>query len=271
METQNYAKRFFISFGLFSITASAFAAEVAEKLDTTGNRYGNPVLYLSEISAAKAWLNVSKKKDENGKNPVIIDVRRVEEYLKGHPVGAYSIPFPHVTGSPTQANDSSNGYVGYDISVDADVGFLAVDGKDGTLPIEDFVAYVEKFFPDKNQPIYLLCATGHRSVQAANALAKYGHYTQVKNIWEGYTGQPKYAYTAAVPTIKAADGVQIPEGGVGELLVKQTQFVQLDLNHDGLFDDNDKDGWAYYQGLPTETKLNKKLVFNSSLYTSIKK
>jgi rhodanese-related sulfurtransferase len=241
-----------------SLLTLALPTFSAEEIKTTGNRYGNPTLYLSDISSAKAWYNVNRKKDENGKKPVIIDVRRVEEYIAGHPVGALSIPFPHVTGSPTKANDSDNGYIGYDITVDEEVGFLAADGKDGTLPIEDFVNHVKRFVKDKNQPIYLLCATGHRSVQAANALVKYGNYTQVQNIWEGYTGQPKYAYTGAIPTVSAGDATT------------PYKFVQLDLNHDGVFDNNDKDGWAFYQGLPIETKLVKSKLFNPTLY-SVKK
>jgi rhodanese-related sulfurtransferase len=227
----------------------AISTAMAEGL--TGNRYGYPVLYESEISAASAWLHTSQNKwnkakphapgigDIKNKKPVILDVRRIEEYVAGHPPGAYSIPFPHVTGSPSEANDATD-YIGYDISVDPEVGFLAADGKDGTLPIEDFVAYVESVFPDKEQPLYILCATGHRSVQAANALAKYGHYTHVKNIWEGYNGQPKYAYTGPEPT---------------------QPLIQLDLNNDGQLDNDDKDGWAYFQGLPTETKIKKKLIF----------
>lgn len=49
-----------------------------------------------------------------------------------------------MTGSPTIANDNSNGYIGYDISVDPEVGFLAENGKDGTLPIQEFVAYTSR-------------------------------------------------------------------------------------------------------------------------------
>ncbi|MCQ8105775.1 hypothetical protein NP590_16820 [Methylomonas sp. SURF-2] len=42
------------------------------------------------------------------------------------------------------------------------------------------------------------------------------------------------------------------------------------MNNDGKLDDNDKDGWAYYQGLPIETKLNKHDLFQPylSLYPS---
>lgn len=213
--------------------------------DTTGNRYGFPVLYHSDISSAGAWVNVSGRKKvalSNGRKlkPVILDVRRVEEYVAGHPPGSISIPFPHVTGSPSEPNDKTD-YIGYDISIDQEVGFLAENGKDGTLPISDFVDYVSALFPDKDQPIYLLCATGHRSVQAANALAKYGKFTQVRNIWEGYNGQPKYAYTGALPTNTIKDG--------------KVEFIQLDLNNDGIFDNQDKDGWAFYQALPIDTKL----------------
>jgi rhodanese-related sulfurtransferase len=160
-----------VKLGFSALTACTWGLSPA-MADTTGNRYGNPVLYHSEISSAEAWLSVSGKKTEG--SPVIIDVRRVEEYVAGHPPGAYSIPFPHVTGNPAAPDDdgSASGYIGYDISVDPDVGFLAVDGKDGTLPIQDFVSYVEQVVPDKDRPVLLLCATGHRSVQAANALAK---------------------------------------------------------------------------------------------------
>lgn len=218
--------------------------------DLTGNRYGYPVLYHSEISSAKAWLDVQKshRRHDNDNDeqlkPVILDVRRIEEFVAGHPVGAYSIPFPHITGSPSEADDSTD-YIGYDISADPEVGFLLdATAKDGTLSIQSFVDYVESRFPNKDQPLYILCATGHRSVQAANALAKYGHYTNVRNIWEGYNGQPKYAYTGNKPS---------------------EPLIALDLNNDGLVDGNDRDGWAYFQDLPTEIKLDKKRLFKPYL------
>lgn len=222
--------------GVGSLTVAAANA------DTTGNRYGYPVLYQSEVSSAKAWLDFKTLKGKN--KPVILDVRRIEEYVAGHPPGSVSIPFPHVTGSPQSPNDNTSGYIGYDISVDSEVGFLAGNGKDGVLPIQDFVSYVESLYPDKDKPLYLLCATGHRSVQAANALAKYGRYTQVRNIWEGYNGQPKYAYTGNVPT---------------------QPLVALDVNNDKVVDAKDRDGWAYYQGLPVETKLVAKRLFKPYL------
>jgi rhodanese-related sulfurtransferase len=213
------------------VAAGLAALAGSVQADTTGNRYGYPVLYKSEISSAAAWDLINK----GGRpKPVILDVRRVEEYAAGHPKGAYSVPFPHVTGSPTAANQESPSYIGYDISVDPEVGFLAADGKDGQRPIQDFVDYVSQLFPNKATPILVLCATGHRSVQAANALAKYGAFTHVRNIWEGYNGQPKYAYTGSVPTVP---------------------LVQLDLNNDDIIDGKDRDGWAYFQNLPRDSDI----------------
>ena len=222
---------------------SVLSLNVACAADT-GNRYGYPVLYHSEISSAEAWLQVKQNQSKKPtKKHVILDVRRIEEYVKGHPPGAYSIPFPHITKSPTKENDNTSGYIGYDITVDPDVNIANVD-KDGALNIQAFVDYVKSKFPDINQPLYLVCATGHRSVQAANALVKYGGYKHVRNVWEGYTGQLKYAYTGDKPT---------------------EPFVALDLNNDGKLDDKDKDGWAFYQGLPIETKLKKSRLFEPYL------
>lgn len=216
---------------LSTIAAAFLGCASLAQADTTGNRYGYPVLYKTEISSAAAWDLINK----GGKpKPVILDVRRVEEYAAGHPKGAYSVPFPHVTGSPTAPNQETASYIGYDISVDPQVGFLAVDGNDGIRNIQDFVDYVSQLFPDKATPILTLCATGHRSVQAANALAKYGHFTNVRNIWEGYNGQPKFAYTGASPTIP---------------------LIQLDLNNDGVLNGNDRDGWAYFQNLPRDKDI----------------
>ncbi|MCQ8105774.1 rhodanese-like domain-containing protein [Methylomonas sp. SURF-2] len=178
-----------LSLGLINLAA-------AHADETTGNRYGYPVLYHSEISSAQAWLHASDRKwnkhdddddwsDDNGqrpRKPVILDVRRIEEYVAGHPVGSINIPFPHVTKSPTKANDNTSGYIGYDISVDPDVNIQG-SVNDGTLNIQSFIDYVEARFPDKDQPLYILCATGFRSVQAANALAKYGNSTPKSEIF----------------------------------------------------------------------------------------
>jgi rhodanese-related sulfurtransferase len=216
-----------------------------------GNRYGLPQNYHSEISAAEA--NVVTSHDRGNKtgnefaNSVIIDVRRVSEHVAGHPPKSYSIPFPHVEGSASMPNDSTD-YIGYDLSGNPDICF--VDGcdddtnNDGTLNPADYVSYVESLFPDKDTPILTMCRTGYRSVQAANLLTDAG-YTNVRNIWEGYVGQPKYAY--------AGGSVKIP-------------LEKLDLNHDNNFDDSDKDGWAGFQGLPTTTKIHPQRIFSPFSY-----
>jgi len=218
-----------------------------------GNRYGLPQIYQSEISAAEA--NALTSHDRGNKtgneyaNAVIIDVRRVSEHVAGHPPGAYSVPFPHIDGSPSEPNDST-GYIGYDLTGNPLICYTAGcdDGtnNDGTLNPEDFVAYVESLFPDKDTYILTLCRTGYRSVQAANLLTDAG-YKHVRNIWEGFVGNYKYAYDDATGTVK------VP-------------LEQLDLNHDGKFTDADKDGWSNFQGLPTTTKLNPQRIFKPYSY-----
>jgi rhodanese-related sulfurtransferase len=216
-----------------------------------GNRYGLPQVYHSEISAAEANVltshDLGNKTGNDFSNAVIIDVRRVSEHLAGHPPKSYSIPFPHVDGSPNEPNDST-GYIGYDLSYNPHICFDAGcdDGtnNDGTLSPDDFVAYVESLFPDKDTHILTLCRTGYRSVQAANLLTDAG-YTNVRNIWEGFVGQPKYAYDGGT--------VKIP-------------LEQLDLNHDGSFTDADKDGWTNFQGLPTTTRIQPERIFSPYSY-----
>lgn len=246
MKLRETASSLGVIFGL--LITSGVSADV-------GNRYGLPQLYASDISAASAYLLTSgdgHEKDhryshhDHGK-PVIIDVRRVSEHVAGHPPGAYSIPFPHVDGSADEANDST-GYIGYDLSGNPDICF--VDGCDddtnidGTLSPADYVAYVESLFPDKDTPIMTLCKTGSRSVQVANLLTRAG-YTDVRNIWEGFIGQPKYAYTG---------------GDITE------PHQKLDVNHDGVVNDLDKDGWASFQGLPVSTRISWRRIFKPYSY-----
>jgi rhodanese-related sulfurtransferase len=234
-----------------------------------GNRYGLPQIYQSEISAAEAYIVTNNDKGHKNGNDyagaVIIDVRSIPEHVAGHPPKSYNIPFPHVLNRPDDPNDTSQTivddsvdppitievpYIGYDLSGNADICF--VDGcdndtnNDGTLDPDDFVSYVKSVFPDMDTPILTLCATGYRSVQAANLLTRAG-YTNVRNIWEGYNGQPKYAYSGG--------SVKVP-------------LEKLDLNHDGGTDGKDRDGWAYFQGLPTSTQIHPQRIFStySDLY-----
>ena len=220
-----------------------------------GNRYGLPQIYQSEISAAEASALTShdrgNKTGNEYANAVIIDVRRVSEHVAGHPPGSYSIPFPHIAGNPGEPDDSTD-YIGYNLSgndlVCFDDGCDDGTNKDGTLNPQDFVDYVESLFPDKNTHILTLCRTGYRSVQAANLLTNAG-YKNVRNIWEGFVGNPKYAYDDSTGAVK------VP-------------LEQLDLNHDRKFTDADKDGWSNYQGLPTTIKINPQRIYSpySDLY-----
>lgn len=238
--------------------------------DSPGNRYNLlPRLYDSEVSAAKAYLLTNNDRGNRSKdkyaNAVIIDVRRISEHVLGHPPGSYSIPFPHIWGNSQCANDDgvepcdsntpASGYIGYNVSEDEEIGFGDPDMKDGVIPIEGFVEYVESVIRDKDTPILTLCATGYRSVQAANALVKYGRYTNVRNIWEGFNGQPKYAY--------AGSSIVVARDDDGNVIVDENNNViltPLDLNNDGVVDGNDRDGWNYYQELPVSTKIHRRRI-----------
>ena len=140
----------------------------AECTDGNGNRYDLPRCYHSEISSAQAYLFTSidrgHNSDQEFAGAVLIDVRAINEYVAGHPNGAWNIPYPRIY------RDGINP----DILQDPDV----------------FVAAVEELFPDSETPILTLCRTGFRSVLAANLLAEAG-YVNVRNIWEGFVGNHK--------------------------------------------------------------------------------
>lgn len=132
-----------------------------------GSRYDLPRDYLSEISSAKAYLNMNTEKS------VLIDVRRLREYAAGHPEKAFNVPYPHIVGRNDQ-----------DISVFYWAVHSIVGGK-------------------SDAPIMTLCRTGFRSVLAGNILANpsaYGidgpAFTNVRNIWEGFVGRYKEANIA---------------------------------------------------------------------------
>lgn len=132
-----------------------------------GSRYDLPRDYDSEISSAKAYLNMNTQK------ATLIDVRRLREYAAGHPEKAFNVPYPHVVGSGDQ---------------DISVFYWAVHGIVGGK---------------SDAPIMTLCRTGFRSVLAGNILANpsaYGidgpAFTNVSNIWEGFVGRYKEAQGA---------------------------------------------------------------------------
>jgi rhodanese-related sulfurtransferase len=137
-----------------------------------GSRYDLPRDYKSEISSAKAYL------DMNTQKATLIDVRKLSEYAAGHPEKAFNVPFPHKVGR----NDQTP----------ADVYWAVYGVVNGNT----------------DAPIMTLCRTGFRSVLAGNILANpeaYGidgpAFTNVRNIWEGFVGRYKEAN---------ANGVSIP-------------------------------------------------------------
>lgn len=147
-----------------------------------GNRYSLERHYKSEISPAKAYLLTNYDRDNrNGRyensyghgdshNAIIIDVRSIEEYVGGHPPGAYSIPYPHIYN---RQHDAAKGdYI--------------------PQTPEDFVAAVNAMDLPKDTLIITMCRTGYRSVLAGNLLADAG-YTNVRNMWEGFKGDAKLA------------------------------------------------------------------------------
>lgn len=146
----------------------------ADGHEDAGNRYDLEGIYASEISASAAYVATNPPKGFGNGNgsAVIIDVRTIEEYVGGHPPGAYSIPFPHVNNRQCSnpENPCHGDYIGQDP--------------------EDFVAGVDALGLPKDAQIITMCRTGFRSVLAGNLLAEAG-YTNVQNMWEGFKGNAK--------------------------------------------------------------------------------
>ncbi|MGZ8215911.1 rhodanese-like domain-containing protein [Methylomagnum sp.] len=86
---------------------------------------------------------------------VLVDVRDPVEFsFVGHPVGAVNIPWK-----------------------------FAPDMR----PNPEFVEQVRRVAPDAGTPVFLLCRSGQRSLDAANALAAAG-YKNLVNIEAGFEG-----------------------------------------------------------------------------------
>ncbi|QKT02834.1 hypothetical protein HUS23_02900 [Ectothiorhodospiraceae bacterium 2226] len=189
--------------------------------------------YHSQISPAEAYVNAILNRGNATRpsdGPVILDVRSTPEYKAGHPKHAYNIPYPFIYQHCEERHPDG-----------ACAGGGARILQDDTA----FVTYVQNLVPDKDTPIYMLCRTGVRSVAASNLLTDAG-YTHVRNIWEGFVG----IYLTAP---------KVQEDG--------TIAVQaVDLNHDGVLDDRDKNGWRYHYGLPYETRLLPHLIYKDMAY-----
>lgn len=218
--------------GIAALASVGSSSATTPDPDGEGNRYLYERFYASEISAAEAYLQMSNRKWMKHRNkPVLIDVRSLEEYAAGHPEGGYNVPYPRVCSGCASQNDATLYWEVYDI----------VNG-------------------DTDRLIMTLCRTGARSVRAGNILANpaaYGidgpAFENVRNIWEGFVGQYKYAYDSGT--------VLFDENG---------DPLPLDLNNnDGMDPDTadvfievsdanpDKDGWRNFQNLPWTTKITR--------------
>jgi len=105
---------------------------------------------INRLNPKQAWDQL-----QNNPDTVLIDVRSAGEYtFVGHPPTAVLVPWkeaPEWTINP------------------------------------NFLNQVEDIVPTKETPVILMCRSGHRSMQAAQALEAAG-YTQVANMDEGFEG-----------------------------------------------------------------------------------
>ena len=186
--------------------------------------------YHSEISPAEAFVNTVVKRgswSSQSQQPVILDVRSLAEYKAGHPEQAINAPYPYIQQTCDVQGRTPDGACIKSVS---------------QMPQnnDDFVNFVRSKVPNLDTPIYTLCRTGVRSVGAANVLTDAG-YTNVRNVWEGFWG------------IKLTAPVKLADGTTGT--------KNVDLNHDGVVNDLDNNGWRNHQQLPYDTRLLPNLIY----------
>ena len=244
-----------MSAGLVLMLAPGFAGEALAE----GSRYDLPRDYRSEISSARAYLDMMNE------SAVLIDVRRLREYAAGHPQNAYNVPYPHIVDSNDQ---------------------------DPQVLYNEIYSIVGD---DWDTPIMTLCRTGYRSVLAANILANpAAHgvvgkpYTNVRNIWEGFVGRYLEANVDQLGTdnlqaVGQTDLVGSGQHGVVDSLFDHEYLHHnyLDLNNNDVLDADsadvcthtrdanpDKDGWRNFQDLPWTSAIDANLAYlgNPGLY-----
>ena len=216
--------------------AAALALSFSSQSLAEGSRYDLPREYDSEISAAKAYLEMKKEE------AILVDVRRLREYAAGHPEKAFNVPYPHKVDKDDQRGKESEVYWAV---------YNLVGGK-------------------VDAPIMTLCRTGFRSVLVANILADPLNtagdpdrpvilgatpFTNVRNIWEGFVGQYKTLYKTSESYLDLNNNDVLDED------VADVYPHTADANPD-------KDGWRNYQQLPWNTKLHVNRVYlnDRSLY-----
>ena len=105
---------------------------------------------INRLNPKQAWDQL-----QNNPDTVLVDVRSAGEYtFVGHPPSAVLIPWKEAPEWAVNPN---------------------------------FLNQVEEIVPTKETPVILMCRSGHRSMQAAQALEAAG-YTQVANMDEGFEG-----------------------------------------------------------------------------------
>lgn len=253
-----YLKTRIAILGVVIAAALTATISVADELPDGNRYYSLPRDYKSEISVSEAYLAMEHSKDyknvARAPKPVLIDVRSLREYASGHPEDGYNVPYP------------------------------TVSGLGGDLPQTPDKLYWEVYDivnGDVDTPIMTLCRTGHRSILAGNILAdpaSYGiggpAFTNVRNIWEGFVGQPKYAFRTGTDQIELdANNDGVIDGP-----------YKLDLNNDGVINADaadvyaetkdanpDKDGWRNFAGLPWTTHIQEPRAYerNPSLYDAL--
>jgi rhodanese-related sulfurtransferase len=240
-----------VCLGLAAALSSASIFATTPDPDGDGNRYLYDRYYAAEISAADAYLEIMVPSERRYKRPVLIDVRSLEEYAAGHPEKSYNVPYPRICS----------------LSVCDPEGGEALNDPPTSVVQDDQKLYDEVYDivnGDTDRLVMTLCRTGARSVRAGNILAdpaSFGvigePFTNVRNIWEGFVGQPRYAY----------DGGNV-------LLDEDGNPFALDLNNNGSVDDDfadvfverkdanpDKDGWRNFLNLPWTTQIIRKLAY----------
>jgi rhodanese-related sulfurtransferase len=205
--------------------------------------------YKSQISPAEAFLNAVVRQgrwSRPSERAVILDVRSTPEYKAGYPEGAYNVPYPFI-------------YQYCENNARTPDGACAprTGGDQIRQTNEAFVNYVQAIIPNKDTPIYTLCRTGVRSVAASNLLTDAG-YTHVRNIWEGFVG-----INLKAPKIV---GYELDGNGEPDLKKPITEMLSVDLNHDGVLDERDLNGWRYHYGLPYVTRLLPQLIYKDMAY-----
>ncbi|MDV7142599.1 rhodanese-like domain-containing protein [Tropicimonas sp. TH_r6] len=168
-------KRFFST---IAFCAAAFSLQMAQAADLPASKQTKLGLYLSAEEAAQYLAETP--------DAIMIDVRTPEEIAE--------------TGLAEE--------------VDALIPLAIVDRKKGLISNPDFYPGIVKLATDHNlaadQPIVVICRSGNRSAQAANAIAQLG-FRQVYSVTDGYEGdRARSGPTAGKRTVNGWKNAGLP-------------------------------------------------------------